>query len=214
MFKSLTIIFLLLVFVACNKSEEAPLLQADDGSGIILPENGDLPYEAFSFDTNVSLVNFNPEQEAKIHQASELIKQVIALKEFKDAVLNYTYQGKKQFFDNGGYSNTQVYQKILNAAEMLTPAKNNTLDTEVELYYNTHNTIGYTYPNTRRIWMNTKYFNRYTPVEVAGNLSHEWLHKLGFEHATAWSESRDHSVPYAVGYLIERLARQIYNSGN
>ncbi len=212
MFKNFIFFFVLFLLVSCQRSEEEQHLQADDGSGIILPINGDLPYEAFSFDTNLSLINFSPEQEIKLHQATELIKKVMALKEFKDEILNYTYKGENKFIDNGGYSNTQIYQKMLNAAEILSPSKNNILDAEIELYYNTHNTIGYTFPNTRRIWVNTKYFDRYTPVEVAANLYHEWLHKLGFDHAVSWSDARDHSVPYAIGYLLEKYARQIYLS--
>ena len=88
-------------------------------------------------------------------------------------------------------------------------SKNNTMDVELELYHQKTNTIGYTYPNTVRIWMNTKYFNKYTPVKVADNLMHEWMHKLGFTHATVWSKERDHSVPYAIGYLVEELAEKL-----
>ena len=87
--------------------------------------------------------------------------------------------------------------------------KNNTMDVELELYQQKTKTIGYTYPNTVRIWMNKKYFSRYTPVKVADNLMHEWMHKLGFTHEVIWSKDRDHSVPYAVGYIVEELAAEI-----
>lgn len=207
--RSFSILFFLFLFASCEKSESV-IPFVDDGSGITLPENGEVPYEAMSFETNLSLVNFNQDQEYKVREAADLIKKVVASQEFKDAILNYTYKGQKSFINNGGFSNTQIYQKILNAAETLLPVKNNTIDVELELYFNAGSTIGYTYPNTRRIWMNTKYFDRYTPVQVADNLTHEWLHKLGFDHASGWSEDRDHSVPYAVGYLMERLAKQYY----
>ena len=82
------------------------------------------------------------------------------------------------------------------------------MDFELELYYASRNTIGYTYPDVLRIWMNTKYFDSYTPSEVAGNVFHEWTHKLGFEHATTHSVSRDSSVPYAIGYLIKELGKE------
>jgi hypothetical protein len=35
---------------------------------------------------------------------------------------------------------------------------------------------------------------------------HEWLHKLGFSHATTYSESRNHSVPYAIGTIMRQIA--------
>ena len=31
--------------------------------------------------------------------------------------------------------------------------------------------------------MNTKFMNSYTSNQVARNMMHEWLHKLGFKHA-------------------------------
>lgn len=167
----------------------------------------DVPKSAQTWAADVYLVNFTGAQEAKVLKAVQIIKRVIASQEFKDRVLNYQYQGKKQFFDHGGLSNQEVYEKILAGAEQMgNTSQNNVMDVELELYSQATSTIGYTYPNTVRIWMNRKYFNKYTPVNVADNLMHEWMHKLGFTHATTWSESRDHSVPYAIGYLIEELA--------
>ena len=168
-----------------------------------------VPRLAHSWAADVYLVNFSPDEEAKVMKAVEIIKKVIASGEFKERVLNYQYNGKKQFFDNGGHTNEQVYEKILAGAEQMgNKSQNNVMDVELELYHQATSTIGYTYPNTVRIWMNKKYFDKYTPLNVADNLMHEWMHKIGFVHATTWSESRDHSVPYAIGYLIEELASQ------
>jgi hypothetical protein len=121
--------------------------------------------------------------------------------------MNYEFNGKKMFNENHGLSNEEVYQRIFEGAEQMgNTSRNNMMDVELELYQQTTNTIGYTYPNTVRIWINKKYFSTYTPVKVADNLMHEWMHKLGFTHATTWTQERDHSVPYAIGYLIEELA--------
>ena len=60
--------------------------------------------------------------------------------------------------------------------------------------------------------MNTKYFDRYTPYQVAGNLTHEWLHKMGFTHDSAATSTRPYSVPYAVGYIVRQLAGELYPS--
>ncbi|HXH76276.1 MAG TPA: hypothetical protein VNJ08_14995 [Bacteriovoracaceae bacterium] len=167
-----------------------------------------VPAQALTWDADIYFVNFSETQEAKVLRAVELMKKVIASKAFKDAIINHTYNGVKTFVDNNGYSNTQIYQKILDGAEKMgNTTKNNTLNVELELYYANTTTIGYTYPSSLRIWMNTKYFNNYTAANVTGNLTHEWLHKLGFGHSSSWTASRASSVPYAVGYLMEKLSK-------
>lgn len=165
---------------------------------------------AATFDAQINLRNFPQEQEAKVHEAVELIKKVVTSSEFKDRVLSHTYEGKKTYVDNKGFTNEQIYQLILDGSETLVPGKNGRMDVELELFHQSSNTIGYTYPNTTRIWVNKKYFNKYTPVQVADNLFHEWLHKLGFDHALKYSKSRNYSVPYAIGYLVEELANKHY----
>lgn len=166
-----------------------------------------IPAQALSWDADIYMVNFKPTQEEKVKEAVKIIKKVLTSAEFRERILNYTFNGKKEFNDNQGLSNEEVYQKILDGAEKMgNTTKNNTMDVELELYHQATTTIGYTYPNTVRIWMNKKYFNKYTPIKVADNLMHEWMHKLGFTHATTYSKDRDHTVPYAVGYLVEELA--------
>lgn len=171
---------------------------------------GNIPEEALRFTTALTLVNFGTTDREKIEHAADLVKKIIMSQEFKDAIIDHTYNGKKTFVDNNGLTNLQIYERIIIAAERLTPAKNYRLDAEVELYFEESNTIGYTYPNVKRIWMNTKFFDRYTPYQVAGNLTHEWVHKLGFTHAVANTPERPYSVPYAVGYLVRQLAREMY----
>lgn len=168
------------------------------------------PLSGFSFDAQIQMINFPQEQEAKVHLAVDLIKKVVTSPEFKERIIAHTFEGKKGFVDNRGLSNEEIYQIILDGSETLKPGKNGRMDVELELYENPSRTIGYTYPHTSRIWMNTKYFNKYSPVQVADNLFHEWLHKLGFDHALKYSKSRNFSVPYAIGYLVEELATKHY----
>lgn len=170
--------------------------------------DGDIPDEAFKFNTELEFFNFEVEQEEKVHRAVDIIKTVIASDEFRSKVLNFTYNGRRQFNNNNGLSNKQIYQKLLDGSEKLTPGKDNEMDLELELYFAENNTVGYTYPSSVRVWMNTKYFDPYTPSQVAGNLFHEWTHKLGFDHATTYTVDRDSSVPYAIGYLIRDLGKK------
>jgi hypothetical protein len=168
----------------------------------------DVPAEALQFDSNLSLNEFDDKDEEKVYKAIEIIKEVIRTDEFRQRVLNFTYQGKKTFVDNDGLTNAQIYQKLLDGSETLKPEVDHEMDLELELYYSSRSTVGYTYANVLRIWMNTKYFDPYTPAEVAGNVFHEWTHKLGFDHASSYSVSRDSSVPYALGYLMEELGKK------
>lgn len=168
---------------------------------------GSLPNEAYTFDTNVTFFNTSAAQEAKFNKALDIIKQVVATEEFRTKVLNFTYGGKKTFVDNGGFTNAQIYQKILDGAETLQNTKDNEMDLEVEIYTASTSTVGYTYANSKRIWVNTKYFNSYDAAGVAHNLFHEWLHKLGFTHASSYSTSRDSSVPYAIGNIVGEIGK-------
>ena len=171
------------------------------------PDDG-LPPETYIFDVKAKLIGFDERDEEKVRSAFSIIKKVVASSEFKTRVLNYTYQNKKQFFDNKGLTNEEIYQTILEGSEELAPGIDYEMDLELELYYSWKNTVGYTYANKPRIYMNTKYFDVYTPSEVAGNVFHEWTHKLGFEHASSNTTGRSSTVPYALGYLMEELGKQ------
>lgn len=205
--KEILLAFLLLFAVSCNQSDGG----GDDSfydhsyAGVTDADFDVIPNEATTFDTNVYLVNFVTTREAKMEEAIEIIKLVVGTEEFKDRILNHTYNGARTFVDNGGYTNAQIYKIILDGAERLQPAKNNRLDAEVELYTASTNVVGYTYPSSKRIWVNTKYFDQYTAAGVAHNLMHEWMHKLGFEHSSSWTASRAYSVPYAVGYIMGEI---------
>lgn len=217
--KRMIAIFLMmsLLSVSCNKSDggsdhqeattatETPT--TSDGKPVTVPEGSSLPLQAYTFDTNIDMIQFTADQEEKYNKAIEIVKLVVATEKFRDQVLNFTYNGQKAFVDNKGRTNAQIYQTILDAAESLQPAKNNTMDLEVEMYYAANSVVGYTNSGTTRIWVNTKFFNTYAPNSVAGNLFHEWLHKLGYGHSATATASRPSSVPYAIGYMIANIGK-------
>lgn len=173
-------------------------------------EQAGVPSDAITFNTNISTYRFTSSGKKKIAQAADLIKEVVSSEEFKNQVLNHRYNGKKQFANNNGLTNKQIYNKILAAAEKLRPTKDNEMDLELQLYTDLEsNTVGYTYPNTNRVWMNSKYFNKNTPALVTTNMMHEWLHKLGFGHDAEATAKRPYSVPYAIGYMVRDLAKKL-----
>lgn len=165
-----------------------------------------VPTLATTFDTNVTTVGMTSSQQAKIQAAERKIRALIASEAFRTRVLNHTYNGKKQFLSNNGLTNAQIYQKILEGAEKLSPSKNNAMDITVKLYYQNSSTVGYTTTSSKVINMNTKFFNKYTSSEVAHNMMHEWMHKLGYSHTSYYTSSRIYSVPYAIGKIVNELA--------
>src|SRR5262249_36899585 len=76
-----------------------------------------LPNETELFSVNAHLTNFSRSDETKVRKAFELINAVIRTKTFRTRVLEHTWKGKKQFADNRGMTNEQIYQAFLAGAE-------------------------------------------------------------------------------------------------
>lgn len=213
MLKPVTLALTLALFVSCGKkgsggggdvSEEIVNLDSVE----ITPDSP-TPEAAITFKTTgvEFLGSMTTSQRNKFKDALEVVRLVVTTEEFKDRVLNHKYNGVKQFANNNGLSNAQIYKKILEAAETFKLAKNNTMDMGVELYTASTNVVGYTYPTSTQIWVNTKYFNVYSAAGVAHNLVHEWLHKIGFGHDSSSTSRRPYSVPYAIGYIVKDIGQ-------
>ena len=181
--------------------------EQDQTPASTITEKTSLPSKALTFKTNVTLMNLTAAQKTKYNKAVSIVKKVIATESFRSKVLNYRYAGKTQFSNNEGKTNAQIYQSILDAAEELKPIKNNTMDLGVKMYTAYNSVVGWTNPSISYINVNTKFFNQYTANEVAGNLFHEWLHKIGYGHDSSATSRRPYSVPYAIGYMIRDIGK-------
>lgn len=192
----------------------------DSVNGAVTPENdlqeetattisstSKLPALALSFKTNITMMNLTTAQKTKYNKAIAMVKKVVATEAFRKKVLAHTYAGKTQFANNNGKTNSQIYQSILDAAESLKPLKNNTMDLGVKMYYAANSVVGYTSTSITYINVNTKFFNRYATNQVAGNLFHEWLHKIGYSHDSYSTTRRPYSVPYAIGYMVRDIGK-------
>jgi hypothetical protein len=133
------------------------------------------------------------------------IKIVINSTAFKERVLNHTYQGVRTFYDNEGLTNEEIYEAIMLGSEDLNPGDNETIDIDITLYFRNNSTVGYTYPNVNKIWVNNKFFAGFSLGKVAANVAHEWTHKIGFGHDFNRTTRRNFSVPYGVGTIIQEL---------
>lgn len=165
-----------------------------------------VPNLALTFDTDVTTYSMTSSQEAKIQKAEYKIRKVIGSETFRSRILNHTYGGVKKFNNNNGLTNSQIYTKVLEGMESYLKTKNNTMNLNVKVYYQNSSTVGYTTTTSQYINMNTKFLNSYTSNQVARNMTHEWLHKLGFGHSASYSTARNYSVPYAIGSIMEELA--------
>lgn len=170
----------------------------------------DVPTEAHTFEFNINTYHMGKYKENKLWKAVELIRLVFATPDFKDQILKHRFQNRYQFANNKGLSNRRIYEKILQGVEVLNPYANNAMDLDVVMYTDLDSiVIGYTRPSTKRIWINSKYFNRNDLADIAGTLTHEWLHKLGFDHERERTKDRKYSVPYGVGSIVREIARKL-----
>ena len=155
--------------------------------------------------------NFNASELEHLERSRAALEKAVNSEEFKQKVIHFTYQGQETYVQNNGLTNLQIYNQIMQGAEQtpqVTPA-NQTMDLFVSLYtsgYFGRNVIGYTDPTVPTIFMNTYFYDSATPAGTAGNMMHEWMHKLGFDHDYNSTARRPSSVPYAVGYIAEDLA--------
>lgn len=154
----------------------------------------------------------------KIQAAAAHMERVFNSEEFKQFVLNYSYTNtyttgrlwyKKthteviKHFESTEMTNEQVYQTLMNGAEIL----DSVIDHEADIFLkidrrNKRGVIGYTYATTKWQWIYNWVTQNYTVQDIAGNLAHEFCHKLGFDHAYYNTPTREYSAPYAVGYFV------------
>ena len=143
----------------------------------------------------------------RINKALVLVEKVVNQKSFRDIVLNSTYT-------QTDLSPQTILDSILLAQENFAGGKKQVIDLFMEMYYEVDGSIGYTYSSDPYFYMNRWYHAGYSPMQTAGNIFHEWLHKLNHEHSFEWTEDRKDSVPYKLGYLVADMASDIESKGD
>lgn len=147
-------------------------------------------------------------------------KLMIAInsEEFKQRVLNYSYEDRGQKINNFKSPETEgksmnrreIYEYIMSGRDKFNKEADKDIDIKISLYHKRWSSaIGYTYPNTWKTWINFKFFKNFSDADVAGNIIHEYMHNLGFDHDFNWNSTRKHTVPYAIGTIIREIAEKI-----
>lgn len=177
------------------------------------------------------LANFTYEQEdIFMTKVAPLLEKVVNSEEFKEEVLKYTWEQRRrhgpwwrrrystaiihQFKKSNGKTNFQVYNELMSGADVHNTIADGDIDLYLTLYYSRKSVIGYTYPSTFKTWVNRKFFNRWLKsreghCSIIGNIVHEYMHNLGYGHSFRWNSTREHTVPYAVGYIARSVALRI-----
>lgn len=174
------------------------------------------------FEVKIETKDLDDEEERYIRKAGERMQYVFNHEKFKEFVLNYSYNYVKTtgalwwkktytekryvFANNGGLSNYQIYNKLLSGSETLDPELDGIADVFITVdRRNKKGVIGYTYPNTKWQYIYHWVLNSWGVNEIAGNIAHEWCHKIGFDHDFKRTAIRPYSVPYAIGYFVSEF---------
>lgn len=145
----------------------------------------------------------------KMTQVAIEMHRVLNSKIFMDGVLRMKKHGERSKYIN--YSNTEIYQMIMKGAEVLDPVVDYELDIFVDDYYSFKRVIGYTYANTKTVFVNTKYFDTNSARGVGSNILHEYGHKLGFGHDFRSTSARPYSICYQLNKIYEDCHRKLYS---
>lgn len=178
----------------------------------------------------LALENFSDEQQAKIVRCIDLIIRAANTDEFKQKILTFKHTeqvpvgttGKlwwkktiyKEvstpgfYFTDGEtvYSNPDVLQKIFEAAEEETTAKNRCMDLHlVGASKRWTSATAYGYAGQDKIVIYHNWIDSSSDAELANTIFHEWLHNLGFDHSFKYDPNRDFSVPYGAGDCLQAV---------
>ncbi len=160
----------------------------------------------------MQVTGFDGDKGAKMEAALRVLEDVVNSEEFKEKVINFkNKKGQRAFASNNGLSNEDIYAKFMEGRETLQPNTPNEMNFFLKLYHKPWSrVIGYTSASTNLININWKYFKGNSVDNVAANLAHEWVHKIGFGHKSA---SEHDSAPYGIGYIVGQLVKARLSSG-
>jgi len=191
-------LLLLLLLTACVSTPPSTIKESNE---VVVETLQPVVVTAPSKQTRVlitSLTGFSQTEEARFKKIAANVEVILNSSEYKEAILNHSWKGQKQFVSTTD-SNETVYQKITSSDWKL--------EYRLEKLSRFSKTIGYTYSNVSWIVINARKFPFLSDADIAANIAHEYGgHKLGrYGHDMNWSEARDYSAPYGIGYTLEKI---------
>ena len=171
------------------------------------------------FKVNLTTEGFNEEELKKLELARAHMEKALSSRAFFEFCRDYSYEHKRctgrfwwkkctvnvvqEFRWNKEKSRKEIYNHLLCGEENLVAGEDKEADIFVKIdRRRNRRVLGYTYPNTSWQWIYSTFFGRASYKEIAGNLAHEWCHKMGYGHEYKYSYLRQFTVPYAVGYFV------------
>jgi hypothetical protein len=158
---------------------------------------------------------FSSEQLKKLTVAKDGLQSALNSEKFEQAVLNFTFDNNKTFyyrknlfgrFIDPPYTIKEVFEIIMTGNESPGNAAPNQMDLYLVLLPTINpGVIGYGNPGSKEIYTYRNWFESLSVAEYAAHITHEWSHKLGFDHSQNHTRKRKFSVPYAIGDLAEEL---------
>jgi hypothetical protein len=163
--------------------------------------------------------NYGGQRIIRLQNAMDTIGRVINSEQFKDEVLNFTTDGQVTFYYrktvfgkeiDHPYSNQEVYEIIMAGVERYGNTTTGSMDLYLTLLNGSDgNVIGFGNPGSKEIFTYSVMFDSLTIPELVNHYSHEWCHKLGFDHSFHSNRLRNYSVPYGIGNIAEKIAENI-----
>lgn len=136
--------------------------------------------------------------------------------EFKNDEYSYVDKVTRDKFSKE-VSRQELYNLIMSGWDKFDQVTDGDIDIKTDLFYKRwSNAIGYTYPSTFKTWINTKFWTgseKRIVALIAGNIVHEYMHNMGFDHAFDWNPTREFTVPYAIGRIVNRIVSGDYTPG-
>ena len=148
----------------------------------------------------IDVTNMNQAQEAKAIKASELMLVFFKSDFFKNKIYSTDFSkllgaSKNCISRKLNFDKDKIYNLFMTGEEEWNGVKDYEIDLKISTYYTWKGVVGYIIPMKPTIWVNTKFFNNYSPRKVGNNGSHEWSHTLGFRHYGRWLRE---SLPYLI----------------
>lgn len=147
------------------------------------------------------MINFTKKEKIKFLKAMELGELIWNSEDFKLAVLNYK-------FTYTLVPPQDIYIQFISGIDKINKERDQDLDIFIKMYYSWNSVIGFTYPSTAMTWINRRFFKIMSIASIIGNVTHEYMHKLGYDHPFRWTTTRKDSVPYAYGYITTNIGNK------